>query len=63
MELEALGRILRLKWHFRNEENKFDLDQFKPKFAFNPCNNDSAIKIFMSSLEEKVMEIEIPKAK
>ena len=28
MELEALGRILRLKWHFGNEENKFDLDQF-----------------------------------
>ena len=24
-ELEALGRILRLKWHFRNEENEFDL--------------------------------------
>ena len=63
MELEAFGRILRLKWHFRNEENEFDLDQFKPKFAFNPRNNDSAIKIYMISLEEKVMEIEIPKAK
>ena len=25
-KLEALGRILRLKWHFRNEENEFDLD-------------------------------------
>ena len=36
MELEALGRILRLKWHFRNEENVFDLDQFKPKSTFNP---------------------------
>ena len=24
-ELEALGRILRSKWHFRNEENEFDL--------------------------------------
>ena len=23
-ELEALSRILRLKWHFRNEENEFD---------------------------------------
>ena len=30
-ELEALGRILTLKWHFRNEENEFDLDQFKAK--------------------------------
>ena len=26
-KLEALGRILRLKWHFRNEDNEFDLDQ------------------------------------
>ena len=43
MELEALGRILRLKWHFRNEENVFDLDQFKPKSTFNPGNKDAAI--------------------
>ena len=27
-ELEALGRILRSKWHFRNEENEFDLEQY-----------------------------------
>ena len=33
MELEALGRILRLKWHIRNEENVFDPDQFKPTFG------------------------------
>ena len=25
-ELEALSKILRLQWHFRNEENEFDLD-------------------------------------
>ena len=52
-ELEALGRILRLKWHFRNEENEFDLDQFKPKSSFNPRNKDG-------SLEEILMKIEIP---
>ena len=28
-EVEAVGRILRLKWHLRNEENEFDLDQFQ----------------------------------
>ena len=24
-ELDALGRILRIKWHFRKKENEFDL--------------------------------------
>ena len=52
-ELEVLGRILRLKWHFGNEENKFDLDQFKPKPSFNPHNKDAVIEIYMSSLEER----------
>ena len=50
-ELEALGRILRLKQHFRNEENEFDLDQFKPKSSFNPCNKYAAIEIYISSLD------------
>ena len=62
-ELEALGRILRLKWHFRNEENEFDQDQFKPKSNFNPRNKDAAIEIYISSLEEKLMKIEIPMSK
>ena len=62
-ELEALGRTLRLKWHFRNEENELDLDQFKPKPSFHPRNKDAAIEIYMSSLEEKLMKIDIPKDK
>ena len=62
-ELEALGRILRLKWHFRNEQNKFDLDQFKPKSSFNWLNKDATIEIYMSSLEEKLMTLEIRKDK
>ena len=61
MKLEALVRILRLKWHFRNEENVFDLDQFKPKSTFNPCIKNAAVEVYMSSLEEKLMKIEIPK--
>ena len=56
MELEALGRILRLKWHFRNEENVFDLDQFKPNSTFSPRNKDAAIEVYMSSLQEKFNE-------
>ena len=62
-ELEALGRILRLKWHFRNEENEFDLDQIKPKSTLKPRNKDAAIEVYMSSLEEKLMKMEIPKDK
>ena len=56
-ELEAIGRILRLKWHFRNEENDFGLDQFKPKASFNPHNKDVAIEIYMSILEETLMKL------
>ena len=52
MVLEPLGRILNVKWHFINEENLFDLDQFKPKSTFNPRHKDGAIEVYMSSLEE-----------
>ena len=45
MELEALDRILRLKWHFRNEENEFDLDQFNPKSTFNLRDKDADIGV------------------
>ena len=63
MELEELGGILRSKWHFRNEENVFALDQFQPKSTFNPRNTEVAIEVYMSSLEEKLMKIEISKDK
>ena len=48
---------------FRNEGNEFDLDQFMPKSTFSPRNKDAAIEIYMTSLEEKLMKIEIPKDK
>ena len=41
----------------------FDLYQFKPKSTFNPRIKDTAIEVHMSSLEEKLMKIEIPKEK
>ena len=41
----------------------FDLDQFTPKSTLNPRNKDAAIKVYISSLEEKLMKIEIPKDK
>ena len=62
-ELETLCRILRLNWHFRNEEKGFDLDQFKPKSTFNPHNKDAAIEVCISSLEKKLMKIDKPKDK
>ena len=62
-KLEALGRMLRLKWHFRNEEKDFDLGKFKPKSTYNPRNKDAAIEIYTSSLEEKLKKIEILKNK
>ena len=63
MELEAYGRMLLLKWHFRNDEKEFDRKRFKPKSTFNPRNKDVPIEIYLSGLEEKLMNIEIPQNK
>ena len=52
MELEPFGRMLRLKWHFRNEKKDIHRDMFKPNSKFNPRNKDAAIKLYLSSLEE-----------
>ena len=63
MELEIYGRMLRLKWHFQNDEKEFYRNKFKPKSTFNPRNKNAAIEIYLSSLEEKLMSIEIPQKK
>ena len=63
IELEAFGRMLRLKWFLRDDEKEFNHDKFKPKSTFNSRNKDAAIEIYLSSLEEKLMSIEIPKDK
>ena len=55
--------MLRLKWHFRNENNDVHQDMFKPKSKFNSCNKDAAIELYLSSLEEELMKIEVPKYK
>ena len=34
---------------------------FKPKSKFNPRNTDAAIELYLSSLEEKLMNVEVPK--
>ena len=63
MELEAFGRMLRLKWHFRNENKDIHRDMFKPKSKFNPRNKVAAIELYLGSLEEKPMKVEVPKDK
>ena len=40
IELEAFGRMLRLKWLFRNIEKELNPDKFKIKSTFNPRNKD-----------------------
>ena len=36
---------------------------FKPKSKFNPRNKNVAIELYLSSLEEKLMKVEVPKDK
>ena len=36
---------------------------FKPKSKFNPRNKDAAIELYLSSLEEKLMKVDVPKDK
>ena len=55
--------MLRLKQFSRNDEKEFSPDKFKPKSTFNLRKKDAAIEIYLSSVEEKLMSIEIPKDK
>ena len=59
-ELEEYGRKLRLMWHFRNDERPFCKDRFKPKSTFNPRNKDAGIETYLSCLEERLLDIDIP---
>ena len=58
-ELEY-GRKLRLMSHFRNDERSFVADRFRPKSSFNPRNKDVIIETYLSCLEERLLDIEIP---
>ena len=54
MELEAFGRMLRLKWHFRNENKDIHRDMFKSMSKFNHRHKDATMELCLSSLEEKL---------
>ena len=58
-ELEEYGRKLRLMWHFRNDEKPFSYEKFRPKSTFNPRNKDTVIETYLSSLEERLLDIDI----
>ena len=63
LELEPFSRMLRLKWHFRNDKRDIPINPFKAKSTFNPSNKDAAVEIYLSSLEEKLLKTEVPKHK
>ena len=63
MELEAFDGMLRLNWHFCSENKKIHRDMFKAKSKFNPRNKDVAIRPYLSSLEEKPVNVEVPNDK
>ena len=63
MEPEAFSRMLRLKCHFPNENKDLHRDMFKTKSKFNPGNKVAPIELYLSSLEEKLMKVEVPKDK
>ena len=42
-----------------NDEKEFEWNKFKPKSTFDPRNKDTAIEIYLNSLEENLMNIKI----
>ena len=58
-ELEEYGRKVQLMWHFRNDEKPFSYEKFRPKSTFNPRNKDTVIETYLSSLEERLLDIDI----
>ena len=59
-EVEEYGRKLRLMWHFRNDERPFSQERFTPKSTFNPRKKDAVIETYLSCLEERLLDTDIP---
>ena len=56
-DLEKFGRKFRFKLHYRNDNRIFDPNLFKPKSKFNPPKTDAAIELYLSRLEEKLLNL------
>ena len=58
--MEEYGRKLRLIWHFTTDERIFSVDKSRTKSSFNPRNKDAVIETYLSCLEERLLDTEIP---
>ena len=47
-------------WHFRNDVQTFTAEKIRPKSSFNPRNKDAIIETYLTCLEERLLDIEIP---
>ena len=57
-ELEVFGRKLRLMWYFRNDDRETIFNPFQKKSKFNPKKNVASIEIYLSRLEEEILNID-----
>ena len=58
----SMVHAILLMWHFTNNEIIFDWNKkFKPKSTFNPKYKDVIIETYLSSSEENLLDIYIPK--
>ena len=57
-KLETYKRKLRLIWHYRSEERETTIDPFQKKSKLNPKRKDTAIEIYLSSLEEEIFSLD-----
>ena len=47
-------------WHFINDERLLSKERFKPKLTFHLTNKDFINETYLSCLEERLLDIEIP---
>ena len=58
-ELEKYGSKFRLMWHLRKDGKPFLYENFRAMSAFNSRNKDYVIETYLSSLEERLLDIDI----
>ena len=46
-------------WHFTNDEKPFSYEKFGSKSIYNSRNKDTVIETYLSSLEERLLDIDI----
>ena len=55
--MRKFGGKLWLKCHYRNDNRIFDPNPSKPKSEINPPKGDAAIELYLSRLEEKILNL------